>query len=258
MNITKKIFLCLALIFSIIVTSSCGENKKTNQNGQESKNPAPPAPAVAENFEWKINNGTLEIIGEGGMPDYESFTATPWYKNRNSVKTVVLYDGITSVGNFAFSAMNTIKEIYMPEGVTHIGEKAFYECDGLESIKLPESLIVIGANAFGGCDHIKEIKIPENISHIGEYAFSMCSSLEKIELPEGITSIEQYTFFLCEELKEITIPSSINSIGICAFELCENLETIYYVGTSSEWDKVKKGEFWNGNSTKLKVYYSQS
>jgi len=43
-----------------------------------------------------------------------------------------------------------------------------------------------------------------------------------------------------------------------SFELCENLETIYYVGTSSEWDKVKKGEFWNGNSTKLKVYYSQS
>lgn len=252
MNITKKIFLCLALIFLIITASACGANK--NEDSEESKIPA--FPAVAENFEWKINNGTLEIIGEGGMPDYESFTATPWYKDRNSVKTIVLYDGITSVGKFAFSTMNTVTEVHMPEGVTHIGEKAFYECDGLENIKLPESLLVIGANAFGGCDHIKEVKIPSNVSHIGEYAFSMCSSLEKMEIPKGITSIEQYTFFLCEELKEITIPSSVKSIGVCAFELCGNLETIYYTGTSSEWEKIKKGEFWNGNSTKLKVYYS--
>ena len=249
--------LIFILLFSIIATSSCNRDSGTIQNDETSKKPIPAFPSVAEDFSWEIKGGILGIIGEGGMPDYESFTQTPWYEDREKVEMIVFYDGITSVGKLAFSGMSTVTEVHFPETVTHIGESAFAECSGIEIISLPESLVFIGANAFSGCSKIKELNLHHNVNYIGESAFALCSSLEKMEIPEGITTLADYTFFQCKNLKEVTLTETVKHVGKGVFRNCTNLEFVYYTGKISDWDAIPKDDSWNENAPKLNVYYSE-
>jgi len=120
--------------------------------------------------------------------------------------------GITRIGNSAFrfylSLPNeNLKSIVIPEGITSIGNGAFEECFNLTSVKLPEGLVSIGLSAFSNCRSLKNITIPESVTYIGGGAFSLCQSLESIIIPKNVlSSIEdEYTFRGCTNLKNITV-----------------------------------------------------
>lgn len=68
-------------------------------------------------------------------------------------------------------------EVVIPEGVTSIGENAFSSCDKLTSITLPSSLTSIGEYAFTFCHNLTSIIIPESVTSIREYAFKWCDKL---------------------------------------------------------------------------------
>jgi hypothetical protein len=72
-------------------------------------------------------------------------------KYQGKAAAVTVPQGITAIGNEAFSECKSLKSINLPEGLTTIGEKAFYWCSSLESISLPESLTAIGESAFAQC-----------------------------------------------------------------------------------------------------------
>jgi hypothetical protein len=91
-----------------------------------------------------------------------------------------------------------ITEIVIPEGVTSIGDNAFSECRDLTSINIPESVTSIGDRAFSGCWDLTRIDIPESVTSIGDYAFFGCWALVNINIPEGIASIGDGVFFDCE------------------------------------------------------------
>lgn len=173
----------------------------------------------------------------------------PWYDYAESVQRVVIGDGITSVGNYAFTSCINLQEAVLTDSIQRIGDSAFYSCRGFESIILPESLISIGEYAFASCESLAEIEIPDSVESIGELAFSGCSSLEYVSglnsvsnigsdtfsyctsitdlsFIEGIASISDGMFIECDGLKNVTIPSSVSSIGHMAFASCDNLENI--------------------------------
>ena len=139
---------------------------------------------------------------------------------------VVIPDGITRIGDWAFSFHKSLTAIKIPDGVTSIGDFAFYECGALTSIGIPDSVTSIGDSAFQACEALAAIKIPNNVTHIGNKAFKWCQSLKSIHIPNGVTTIGDEAFESCYVFTSIEIPDSVTSIGDRAFGNCNTITSI--------------------------------
>ena len=172
-------------------------------------------------------DGTLNISGKGAMKDYNySDNPSPASQKKDSVKKVVIEDGVTSIENYAFRSCSSLTSITIPDSVTSIGKLAFYSCDSLTSITISNSVTSIEERAFAYCSRLTSITIPDSVTSIGEAAFAGCSSLTSITIPDSVTSIGEYAFQSCSSLTSITIPDSVTSIGWYAFSNCESLTSI--------------------------------
>ena len=82
-----------------------------------------------DNLTWTYveATNTLTIAGNGGMSNY-GWSGSPWILLVSDIKTVVIQNGVTSIGN-----------------------KAFYNCSGLTSVTIPNSVTSIGSHAFERC-----------------------------------------------------------------------------------------------------------
>lgn len=145
------------------------------------------------------------------------------YLNGRLVTELVIPDGITAVGQHAFSGCTCLTRVEIPEGVTAIERTAFRDCTGLTTVSLPESLTSIGTSAFQGCSALTDIEIPDGVVEIGNYAFHGCAKLGSLTLPEGVTAIGDYTFYGCSGLTDLTLLGSVTSIGSYAFCGCRGL-----------------------------------
>ena len=117
-----------------------------------------------------------------------------------------------------------IKSVILPQGVTSIGESAFADCSSLQRVVLPQGIRSIGKSAFADCLRLNDIIIPQGITQIESCTFSNCSSLQKVILPPGVTQIGRSAFFCCTNLQHITIPSSVTWVGENAFYHCSKLQ----------------------------------
>lgn len=140
--------------------------------------------------------------------------------------SVILSDGITHIGDAAFSGEEDLKDIIIPKSVTSIGNNAFASCSKLTSITIPKSVTSIGSHAFFNCVSLTSITIPDGVKSIGSYAFWNCEGLTTITLPQSIESIGEYAFLGCTKLESIDIPNSINIIVEGTFEDCSNLKKV--------------------------------
>ena len=184
------------------------------------------------NLTWSLDSeGMLTISGTGKMDkwEYEDISCivlTPWNDDVQSITSVMIEDGVISIGRFAFYNCTNLESITIPNSVTVIGENAFENCTSLESITIPDCVTSLGMYAFCGCTNLESITIPNSVTVIGENAFENCTSLESITMPNSITSIGGATFYGCTSLESITMPNSVTSIGDYAFEYCTSLESI--------------------------------
>lgn len=207
------------------------------------------------NVTWRLVDGVLTISGSGEMEDYQSphdvkGKSAPWYKYyRNDIKRVVVEEGVTTIGGYAFyvclhmtsielpSSITTIGEsafsncgglinIELPSGVTSIRESAFYNCWSLTSIELPSGITIIEAGTFEWCQSLTGIELPAGVTTIGKAAFSHCDSLTGIELPAGVTTIGEYAFSSCKKLTSIKLPSGVTIIEKGTFAVCGSLTSI--------------------------------
>ena len=177
-------------------------------------------------YTYVSSTNTLTIQGSGAMTDYSYNSDVPWHSYRADIKTVVIKDGVTSIGDLAFSYCDGLTSITIPNSVTSIGSSAFYYCTGLTSIEIPNSVTSIGNYAFLYCNVLTSVTIPNSVTSIGAQAFSFCSGLTSIEIPNSVTSIRSSAFYGCSGLTSITIPNSVTSIGDDAFYGCGGLTSI--------------------------------
>ena len=119
---------------------------------------------------WKLTtDSTLTISGSGAMDDYESypnFNYAPWYSYRNTIRTIVIDNGVTTIGDEAFEDCGNLITVTLPNSLVSIGKSAFGWCTRLNPITLPNSLISIGDMAFSNCYRFTSITIPYNVTHI--------------------------------------------------------------------------------------------
>ena len=179
-----------------------------------------------ENLTWVLtDDGTLTISGTGTMYAY-SWETTPWYSYNSKIVTVIIEDGVTSIGGYAFYDCSRLTGVTIPESVTIIGGDAFSYCVRLTRVTIPDSVTIIGNYAFSGCSSLVRVTMGDGVTDIAGYAFSNCSSLTVITLPEGITSIGDYAFDGCTSLPDMIIPDSVTYIGHYAFASCKSLTNI--------------------------------
>ena len=148
------------------------------------------------------------------------------YLNGTLVTDLIIPDGVTSIGNYAFSYCSSLTSVTIPNSVTSIGDYAFYNCSGLTSVTIPNGVTSIGNYAFYNCSSLTSIDIPNSVTSIGERAFSGCKSLTFATIGNRVTSIEEYTFYNCSSLTYVTIGNSVTSIRQYAFSGCSGLTSI--------------------------------
>lgn len=135
----------------------------------------------------------------------------------DSLKSVILNEGLISIGKSAFSTCPKLKQITVPQSLTTIGYQAFYHCIALESITIP-SVNTIESEIFNGCSALTDIKLSPQTTTIGEKAFYQCTSLAEIHLPPYLKSIADAAFANCSKLKTIyAYMPDIISIGGSTF-----------------------------------------
>ena len=206
-------------------------------------------------YTYEENTQTLSITGNGAMSDYSSYNssnkkAAPWYAYRTDIRTIIVAEGATNIGNCAFYGCSSLTSIEIPITVSSIGSNAFFGCSGLTAISIPESVTKILQYAFSDCIGLTSVTIPEGVTEIGSSAFSGCTALTSITIPEGVTVIGSSAFSGCTALKSIAIPEGVTRIKSYTFFNCQNLETVYLPTsiTSIEYlaFAVEEGYYKNG------------
>lgn len=185
---------------------------------------------------------------------YDKFIAStvPWKSYKEEITTVVVEEGVTSIGIVCFYQLSALKNVSLPSTLTLIdgnaaGFGAFRECTALESIVLPEGLTTIGPMAFRECTSLKSITFPDSLTSLGSSAFQGCTNLTTVKYGTGLTStgvnafyeagvrniifsptithIDGYSFYNCKMTK-VEFPDTVTSIGIRSFANCFNLSSV--------------------------------
>ena len=211
------------------------------------------------------------------------------------LSNINIQNGVLSIGEKAFYNCSKLTDIVIPDSVNYIGDDALKGCmiknatlpafaathltswienvvitsgtrifgafDGCSSLKkvvLADTVTTLTYVSFQDCQRLQEIFLPDSITEIHNKAFNRCFELTFINIPDKVTIINPETFASCKKLKSIIIGSGVETIYFDAFTGCESLDTIYYKGTSEEWNEISIS--YSGNSKLIsatRYYYSE-
>ena len=228
---------------------------------------------------WSLDadTGVLTISGTGDMcndwgPNCLEFYRAPWnftdsisiFGNEGAVsetgkqiKSVVIEEGVTSIGQYAFYYCINIESVTIPKSMREIHVSAFEGCavktvyisdleawcgikfedtpqgsgtlrlngEAVTDLVIPEGTTTILNNAFKGFN-IKSVTIPNSVTSIGDDAFNACYALESVTIPNSVTSIGNDAFNACYALESIAIPNSVKEIGYRTFRNCTSLSNV--------------------------------
>lgn len=193
--------------------------------------------------------GVMTISGSGAMKDYGwgnctqlSYDYTPWYSHNDEIKSVVISNGVTTIGACTFLNCSYITSVTIAGSVTRICDGAFDKCKNLKSVNIPNSVTFIGNHAFYDCG-LTSLTIPNSVKTIECDAFCF-NSFASITLPNSVTTIGKKAFGYCYSLKDITVAwTTANAIptwdemttnsGITLHVPCG---TSSYYGAKSGWN----------------------
>jgi len=223
-----------------------------------------------ENLTWELDsNGVLTVSGTGSVGNYSyteangrSVSTAPWGTYNKSITSLVISEGITGIGDYAFYNCTAITSVSLPEGLASIGNYSFYGCSELSALSLPASVQTIGSYAFCICSKLAAVSTGEGVQSIGSYAFYGCSALTGFAFPSGFTSLGDYAFAECSRLSAIVFPEGTRTIGSYAFSQCAALSmvlpasiesigahlfstapaSVIYWGSKENWNALTVGE----------------
>ncbi|MDY4490709.1 MAG: leucine-rich repeat domain-containing protein [Candidatus Faecousia sp.] len=139
-----------------------------------------------ENLTWVLtSDGVLTINGTGDMYNYSSVSSTPWYSHASSITSLVVTEGVTSIGSYALRA-TSLKSVSFGNASLSLGNYSFAYCESLTSIDFGTGTIQPGEYVFAGCTALTSVHVPQNVVMNGSYSgigsglgmFTSCSSLQ--------------------------------------------------------------------------------
>ncbi|MCC8167783.1 MAG: leucine-rich repeat protein [Clostridiales bacterium] len=187
---------------------------------------------------WTLDSaGTLTVSGGKGEEWDYIISEDEWDSYKDSIKNVVIEDGITGMMSSAFEGYTNLVSITIPSSVTELSAYTFQNCTSLKNVSMP-GVTEIGAGCFAGCTSLASVTLPEGFTVIGGYAFEGCTALTDIAIPSTVTEIGNRAFYGCTSLKSVTIPGSVQTVGYAAFYGCSKLSSVTIssgVKTIGEW-----------------------
>ena len=172
--------------------------------------------SCGENLRWSFDNGTLTISGTDAMANYDTPEDRPWHHLAEQVTAIVLDEGVTTVGSFAFAYMPNVEILTLPSTLEQIGLFAFISCEKLTQLDLPQGLQSIGQQAFFLCTGLNEVRIPGSVT-----------------FPWGFNDFSDFALNNCTELKTLTFKG--DAPYFCDTALWGNDLTIRYPEGNATW-----------------------
>lgn len=128
-------------------------------------------------------------------------------------------DDLTQISNYAFYG-TSIKKVDLNDGITLIGNEAFSNCESLTEFVMPGTVSQLGHSVFKDCKSLESVQLSEVVKRIPRETFKNCTSLQKVQTGDYLTEIKEAAFFGCESLSSFTVTKNISSISDNAFEAC--------------------------------------
>ncbi len=240
---------------SLTITEGSGDNGRVGYYAKRViTNEADSGIIKQDNYIFYNDNGSYYLLGYEGsatelvLPDTINGNTYAIYQyafSGCSITSIIIPDGVISIGQRAFEYCRFLTSITIPDSVTSIGDWAFLECGNLiqneNGVDYVDKWVVNSDNsasgmlrtdtkgiadyAFYGCQ-IKSVIVPDSVIFIGERMFYNNRSLTSITIGNGVTSIGDETFYNCSNLTSVTIGNSVASIGKSAFSGCGGLSEI--------------------------------
>ena len=114
---------------------------------------------------WTLEDGRMTVSGEGAIPDYDKDAEKPWQRYSSTIRTLVIGDGITRIGDRAFQSCKNIETLTVGKDVASIGEWAFQNCVALSSCAMPDREVEIGKGAFRNTGAEADVLAAENSAY---------------------------------------------------------------------------------------------
>ena len=248
---------------------------------------------------YDVNNKAMDIVCKENVVSKENETFIPGatftdgtFLSWEELKSLYPIND-TTVSEDAFYNCDTLKTIVIPEGITTLGLQAFANCPSLTTVVLPKTLTttaddvfinsasitnvhisdlsafcnIFFDNAFGNPAYyakklylngelITELIVPNDVKLIGDHSFQKSSALTSVKIQSGTTTIGWSAFNGCTNLKTITIPASVTTFRNYALSDCSSLKTIHFEGTITQWNAILKNSDWNTNLNSVQVICS--
>ena len=170
-------------------------------------------------YNFSSSSGTLSFTGSGTMDNF-IYETIPWRQNSNAITSIVIPEGVTSIGDYAFYGCSKLKSVSLPSTLKSIGDEAFDDCTLLENISIPDGVTRIAKKTFYRCRNLTNVELPSSLKSIGEEAFSECKNLYSISIPYGTETLENGAFARCDGLTYVLIPDTVETIGNWVFTDC--------------------------------------
>ena len=161
------------------------------------------------------------------IPSYTEHIGNHAFRD-SGAESIALPEGVTSIGNFAFTDNDRLKEIALPQSLTSIDHYAFSCCFALGKIAIPDGVTELPQGLFACCTELKEVALGAKTEKIGTSVFRLCGKLERITISESnahFKSAADGRFLLNKTgdtlvlgCQDGAIPDGVKKIGEKAFE----------------------------------------
>jgi hypothetical protein len=255
-----KLLACLVLAGAMLLAGPCTLHAQPSQYSTNNFT-----------FFYTVSNGVATIVGatgSGAMVIPGALKGVPVksigagsFRFNGSITNVIITNGVTSIGEYAFSRCPNLTYAELGSSVTDIEYAVFSRCATLNQLivdapnpaysaadgvlfdknqttliccpnglvgnyVVPAGVTNIARSAFSRCACLTNITIPSSVTGIGSNAFSFCSSLASITIPDTVSNIGPSTFTRCTSLTNVTLGANVTSLGTMAFIFCTNLTSI--------------------------------
>ncbi|MBO6062242.1 MAG: InlB B-repeat-containing protein, partial [Clostridia bacterium] len=214
---------------------------------------------------WSLSGGVLTINGTGEMYSFTAPTGgypAPWADQMASITSIVIGEGVETVGTYAFYGCTGITELYLPDGLWGVMAHAFENCTNLVSVSFPASCQGVDDYGFCGCTDLSSITFREEagggdapiskglyddsqFSYIGAYAF-FGTGLTRVVLPASVSYIGYRAFGYCAGLACVTFEGYPPSVDEEVFIGTANGFHIEYTPEYAEYWAPDGETEWNG------------
>lgn len=206
---------------------------------------------------------TLTIGGTGDMYDYASELDVPWYNQREQIQKVVMHEGITSIGDYAFYGCTGVGEINIPDGIRRLGDYSFHRFGNNVSVYFPDSISEFGSYILGDTtinhNGIIHIYVPEKVENITSlFTLYHCATLKTIECSSAnpyyfvdngmLISKDKTTLsYRPGSIDKINIPEYVSVLGEKSFSFNINK----YINIPDNVIEIEKSAFYNSEFTNI-------